>query len=219
MPQDAGNNLNPITMTTKSKVLISFSGYTDGNLETKALSIVQCLTGNPFFPDPIPSIAEIMAVLANYSAALVDAKMLDRTKVAEKNKYRKELELNLGQLGTFINYVANGDIAMLTSSGYTVSKVPAPAVLTNPGNVTLTDGITSGAMVSSVKAPGAAKGYVHEITTDPLADDSNWKSVHTSRSRYTFTNLEPGKKYWVRVAAIGTNEQIAYSNNASRFAQ
>lgn len=203
----------------KMKALINFSTYSDANLETKAEYILQLMTGNPAFTDPIPTLAELTTVLDRYSKALIDAAGLDRVKVAEKNKLRFKLEQMLGQLGTYVNYVALGDEAIITSSGFSVSKTPEPRIITNPANLTITNGINSGQLVSSVKAVKGASGYLHEIAADPLTDASVWKSTPSSRSRFTFNDLQPGKKYWVRVAAIGTKDQIAYSNNASQFVQ
>jgi hypothetical protein len=203
----------------KVKALINFSKYTDAGLETKAGYILQLMTGNPSFTDPIPTLAELGLVLNSYSKALVEAAGLDRVKVAEKNKLRFKLEQMLSQLGTYVNYAASGDEAIITSSGFSVNKAPEPRIITNPGIPVITNGINSGQLVSSVKAVKGASVYLHEIAPDPLTDNSVWKSTPSSRSRFTFTDLQPGKKYWVRVAAIGSKDQIAYSNNASLFVQ
>ena len=36
-----------------------------------------------------------------------------------------------------------------------------------------------------------------------------------SKSQYVFRGLVPGKQYWIRVAALGTRSQIAYSTIAT----
>ncbi|MEO6405856.1 MAG: fibronectin type III domain-containing protein [Ferruginibacter sp.] len=202
-----------------TKLRISFSSFTDSNLETKADSILQNMTGNSNFPTPIPTLAELATALTVYSAALTKAADLGRLNVAEKNKARTTLELLLGQLGMYVMYVANGDEAILTSSGFSLAKANEPQYITNPGMVEIVNGITSGELVSSVKAMKGACSYKHDVTPDPLTPDSVWDSNSTSRSTYTFKNLEPGRKYWFRVAVIGTGEQLAYSSYASQFAQ
>lgn len=201
------------------KVKISFSSYSDADFETKAGHIFASMTGNPAFGTPIPTLAEVQASIAKYSTDLVAAATLDRTAVAEKNKSRKQLELLLGQLGMYVMYIANGDAAILTSSGYTLAKEPASRFITNPGNVTIANGITSGQMRVSVKTVDGASVYSFEISeVEPVAG-TEWQSTTSSKAKFTFKNLQPGKRYWIRVAAIGTGEQIAYSPVASQFAQ
>src|SRR5258706_11468494 len=116
------------------KISISFSKYSNADFLTKAEHILQSMTGNPAFTDPIPTIAELQAAVTKYSNDLVAAAGLGRNNVAKKNKSRQALELLLGQLGMFIMFVANGDAAILTSSGYTLTKDPQPAYITNVGS-------------------------------------------------------------------------------------
>jgi hypothetical protein len=201
------------------KVNISFSSYTDANLENKAQHIFSSMNGNANFPNPIPTLADLQNAITKYSTDLVAAASLDRTMVAEKNKSRQKVEILLSQLGMYVMFIANGDAAILTSSGYTLSKEPEPRHITNPGNVTLSNGITSGQLLASVKTVKGAKGYLHEITAEIPTDTTVWTSTPSSRSQFTFNNLEAGKKYWIRVAAIGSGEQIAYSPVTSQFVQ
>ena len=201
------------------KISISFSGYTDSAFETKAEHILASMTGNPVFTSPIPTLVEVQAAVTTYSTQLVTAAGLGRTAVAEKNKSRKKLELLLSQLGMYVMYLANGDAAILTSSGFSLTKEPESNYITNPGNVTLGNGITSGQLQASVKAVKGAKSYLHQITDVQPAEDTVWKSTPSSRSKYIFNNLVPGKQYWVRVAATASGEQVAYSPVVSQFAQ
>lgn len=201
------------------KISISFSKYSDADFLNKAEHILQSMAGNPAFPDPIPTLAELGTAVTKYSNDLVAAAGLGRNNVAEKNQSRTQLELLLGQLGMFVMFVGNGNLAILTSSGYTLTKEPEPNYITNPGNVTLLNGVTSGEMVSMVKTVKAAKSYLHQITDQQPAETTVWTSTPSSRSKFVFKNLEPGKKYWVRVAAIASGEQLAYSTVSSQFAQ
>ena len=201
------------------KISISFSRFTDSAFETKAEHILASMTGNPVFTDPIPTLVDVQAAVTAYSPQLVGAAGLGRTAVAEKNKSRKILELLLSQLGMYVMYIANGDAAVLTSSGFTVIKEPESNFITNPGNVTLGNGVTSGQLEASVKAVKGARSYLHQITDVQPAEDTVWKSTPSSRSKYVFNNLVPGKQYWIRVAATASGEQVAYSPVASQFAQ
>ena len=201
------------------KVSTSFTSYSDANLETKAQLILASMTGNPAFASPIPNLTELQAAVTQYSTNLVAAAALGRTNVANKNASRHQLENLLGQLGMYVMYIANGDEAILTSSGYSLLKSPEPSYITNPGNVTLSNGITTGQIISVVKAVTGAKSYLHEICTEPPTAATVWISNPSSRRQFTFTDLVAGTQYWVRVGVTGSGEQLAYSAVANQFAQ
>ncbi len=201
------------------KVSTSFSGFTDANLETKAQLILASMTGNPAFANPIPTLAELQTAVTRYSTDLVAAAALGRTNVANKNASRQLLENILAQLGMYVMYIANGDEAILISSGYSMLKSPEPIYITNPGNVTLSNGITTGQMMSVVNAVSGARTYLHEICTEQPTAATVWTSNPSSRRQFTFTDLVAGKQYWVRVGVTGSGEQLAYSPIANQFAQ
>jgi hypothetical protein len=201
------------------KITTSFSGYSDANLEQKAAYILEKMTGNDFFPAPVPTMEDFGASISAYNAALTAAAGLDRVKVALKNEARLSLEILLAKLGMYVMNVALGNVAMLTSSGFTLRKPGDPQYIDNPGNVTIANGVTSGELVVSVAAVKGAKSYLHQLATELPTDATEWVSTSSSRSKFTYTELQPGKQYWLRVAAIGSREQIAYSPVATQFAQ
>jgi hypothetical protein len=73
-------------------------------------------------------------------------------------------------------------------------------------------------MISFVKR-GNANSYLHEIADTLPTDSTVWTKFPSGNSQFTFTSLTPGKQYWVRVAAIGFRNQVAYSTVATQFAQ
>ena len=201
------------------KVSICFSRLTDVNFKKKGEDISAALTNNPAYTNLVPALPELDASNAKFSAAMAAAATFDRVAVAEKNKCREELNAILLQLGLSVMTQANGDEATLVSSGFTLVKTREPRHIVNPGNVTLSNGVTGGTMISNVKAVAGGMSYVHEITSTLPAATTSWVSNTTSKSAYVFNNLTPGKQYWVRVAVIGARGQLAYSNVASKFAQ
>lgn len=203
----------------KPRILISFGNYTDADFKEKAGYILNCMTKNPHFGAPVPPLTALKDAIDAYSVALKAAAGLDRVKVAEKNQARVVLEQLLTQLGMYVMYVANGDAFVLASSGFTPGKTPEPGKLANPGNVTLSNGVTGGQLVSSVKSTKYAKVYSHEITDQLSGDSTAWSATHTTTCKFVFNGLVPGKQYWVQVAAIGTANQVTYSPVATLFVQ
>ncbi len=199
------------------KINRSFAKYTDADFQQKALHIITSMTGNANFPTPAPTLADVQAAYDAYASALNAAATLDRQAVSDKNAARQNLELILNQLACYVMNVANGDENMLVSSGFTLTKYPLPQALDSPGNVTLTYGINPGELTSQVPKQNG-RTFNHQITDTAPTDSTVWTNYSVSTSKYTFTGLIPGKQYWVRVAALGSRKQIAYSTVATQFA-
>ena len=201
------------------RINLSFSKYSDANLEAKAGVITSNLSASTDFPNLTPPIATVKQVLDEYSAALLAAANRARENVAVKNAARAALQAILRQLGISVMTIANGSIPLLTQSGFTLSKVPERNYIENPGAVKLVNGRSSGQLISSVKKVDGARSYVHELATEEPAETTIWKGKSTSTVKYIFNGLTPGKKYWVRVSATGSDNQTTYSPVASIFVQ
>ena len=201
----------------KQRIQLSFKKETDANFLTKSTHISTSMTDNPAFPDPVPPLASVQAAVSDYAQKLIAATGLGRTNVADKNQARQVLEDLLFQLGLYVMFAANGNVAALVSSGYTLTKEPQPRKLEAPGNVTLSNGISSGELVSGI-AKGNASSFIHEITDVFAGEDTVWTSFATTTSQFTFTKLTPGRQYWVRIALVANRRQLAYSNVATQFA-
>ena len=201
------------------RISISFGSYADAGFETKAEHIVASMTGNAAFPNPTPTVKEVDDAVKLYSTALVAAADLGRKNVAAKNKARQQVEALLKPMGNYVMCMANGDYETLVTSGFSLTKGYTPRHLGTTGNVTIANGNTSGAMVASVKTVSGASSYLHEITEEMPSEKTVWESTVTTRAKFTYTKRTPGRQYWVRVAAIGTDGQVSYSPVATKFAQ
>lgn len=195
-----------------NRLSIDFSGYSDSDLDTKAHDIISSLTNNPKLSDLFPKLEDVVKSSQSYSTSLIDAQTRDKTKVAIKNNVRKELVDVLKALGNHIMSVAQGDEAILASSGFTmIRRGTSSRVLTNPQNLVVKPGKNRGEIVTSVAGVRGARAYMHEYTLDPVTDASVWTSITSTRRKHLFTNLQSGKNYWFRVAAVGPNGQVVYS--------
>ena len=199
------------------KATTSFTSLSDGNLESKTHEIITSMTGNPNFPNPIPALADITAAATAYTTALSKAGTGNRIDVADKNAKRDTLIGQLRILCYSVNTIANGDAAMILSSGFDLSRDPQPAVLTRPENLKVENGVASGSLLVSVKAVKGAYAYFHEYTTDATMAPGSWVSTTGTTSKMQFTNLQPGTIYYCRVGAVGTNNQLLYSDPVSRM--
>lgn len=199
------------------RVTTSFVTLSDGNLESKTHSIISNMTGNANFPTPVPALNEVEAAADNFSSALVKAQTGNRADVADKNAKRETLLAVLRQLCSYVNLTANGDAAMLLTSGFDVSKDPQPSIISKPEIIRLENGVASGTLLLSVKAVKGAYSYLHEYTTDATMAPGSWVSNLSTSAKTTLSNLQPGTVYYCRVAAVGSNNQLLYSDALSRM--
>jgi hypothetical protein len=198
---------------TQARLKLDFSKLSDSDLEAKSLAIVQAMTENgSYFPTPKPTMPEFISSVSGYSTQLSKAASRDKDQVALKNQLRSSLESTLMQVGYYVSNTAQGNVAILTGSGFDLVKTPVnKPPIGAPENLTLASGINIGEVSVSVDAVKGAKSYLFQYCPDPLGDNPVWISLPSS-SRKMIITLEPGKKYWFRVAAIGAREQVTYTN-------
>ena len=174
------------------KIITDYRKLSDGNFVTKVSNIITAMTGNPDFPTPIPPLSDLSAALGEFVTAMAAAGEGGKALVEIKNQKRIALAELVSQLGLFIMYTANGNTTVLVS----------------------------GMLDTSVRRPSGAKSFLYQLTSDPLTAQSTWQSVPGSKTKYTFTDLTPGQKYWVRFGAVGKGSEIAFSDPyLSRFVQ
>ena len=190
-------------------ILTSFSRYRDAELDQKAHFIIDSMTGNAHFPDPVPAIADITTANDEYIAARSAAETGDREAVSIKNQKREALEYLLGKLALYVEATANDDEAILLSSGFSLKKSPTPVgILSKPENFSA-HATEAGMVMLRLKAIHGADSYQYEYR---IAGDPQWIIRVDSKSSLLLTGLQSGSAYEFRVAGIGTNPERVYSN-------
>ena len=184
----------------------------------RANFIVSQMTDNPLFPSPEPSLAAVLTMIANYEAILTESLGGEKQRIAEKNSKRRQLTGMLHLLGSYVVFAAKGDAIAASSSGFTVAKGSgsAPAVVA-PENIVLDSGLNPGELAVRFPRVKAARCYTYEYTPDPLTKDSIWKLEIGTQTKNVFKGLESGKRYWVRVAAVGSNKQLVHCRPQPRI--
>ncbi len=202
------------------KLLKDYSRLSEANLDFKAQAIINALTDNANFPVTLPYLANFTAIKMAYSNALIESTDGNKTSIALKNQTKEELLINMKNLATNIESLAQGDKVKLVSSGFELASdgenVPA---LTGPVNLVITDGLNPGELKMVVKAVPQAISYVHEYTEEPVTGDSKWVSKISTSREHTFSGIRSGIRINGRVAAIGRKGQEVYSSILTRVIQ
>ena len=203
-----------------TKINLGFGKYTEANLLVVANAIHTAMNGNAYFPTPTPTMVDFQTAITDYSNALSAAKEGGKTNVATKNQKKEELILVLVALANYVTYTAAGDEVITTSSGFTLAKQREPLPpLGKPEILKVDDGMNMGDLRVVIAGLKGAKTYVYQYTKDPLTDANEWAGQNSTLTKFSFSELESGKKYWCRVVAYGNNEQIVYSDPVARIVQ
>ena len=78
--------------TTKVTTDFSSKNYTDTELSVQVGNVMDKLTDNPYFTNPIPSLMEIKATLTSYNTSLVKAEKGSAEDRVIKSSWRAKLE-------------------------------------------------------------------------------------------------------------------------------
>ena len=115
--------------------------------------------------------------------------------------------------------MAGEDETVIVSAGMqTKASRTAPTVLLPPQGLKATVDDHEGQIDLAWKKVENAKSYVIQYSADPPTSES-WSHAATATAAYkTIQNLTSGKKYWFRVAAIGSMGQSGWGEPATKIA-
>ena len=109
-------------------LIIKLENLNQADLLAKSTHIVGCLRGNPHFPEPwpapVPSLDEVAVLVDEYGRTYQAALNGDRIKIAERNAASKRLIEKLKKIARYLEVIADGDEAVLLSTGYDLTHEP-----------------------------------------------------------------------------------------------
>ncbi len=181
--------------------------------------ILLAMTGNPNFTVPTPTLAAILAKLDDYRKAITDADAKVPGALALRNQLRVELSIMIRDLANYCVLIAAGDPAIFLTSGFKLRKQsqPAPDPLDAAANARLMSTSSETELKLFFDPVQYGKSYEIYISEN---DDQHFAYLTTiSSQRYIIRSLIPGKRYFVKVKAVGPKGiQGGFSNVASRIA-
>ncbi len=203
-----------------SKVSIDFSSgkFPDADLSVKINQILDKMTGNLTFPDPVPTLDAIRAANVSYYQALDNVKDGSREDTVIKNNLRKSLEADLHQLGDYVQRMSGGDEALILSSGFDVHKKhEAVGPLSKATNLVVKPGSNKGSMELSCNVVDHATFYVFEYHELPSENANGWVQTTTTKRKVLLDGLTSGKQYAFRVAGAGSDPSRNWSDEINSY--
>lgn len=168
-----------------------------GGLVTYGLVVLDRMTGNASFPNPVPPLSEIASAIDALRQAETDAQLGGPPDTAIRDARRSELRALLKLLCAWVEYIANKTpqlaIAMIESSGFYVkgSTHPKPKNL-----IRVVQGRVSGEVVIHVKLPKKDARIWYRMSADGGLTWIDLASVQSAK--YAVSGLAPGKTYLFR---------------------
>jgi hypothetical protein len=200
------------------RILRNYKRKPDSKLLPFAQNVHKMTSASTILVNPTPTMATLLAAITAYSDALTAALNRDRQQVALKNTAKATLVGLLDELADFVTLVAKGSLDVILDSGFDPNKIPGTVIIDTPILV-LKNGPNPGELITIAENASNAKGIVHEITPDPITENSVWISVPSTKRTHTFTGLPKGVNYWARVVAVGGKNQRMVSLPSSRIVQ
>ena len=198
---------------------VGFTNLSDPKLLKKSSSIQDGISTAPFFKDPPVAMPDLLSPITAFQEGMGMAGSKSTDSIAAKNAARALLISALMNNGNYVTLVANNNVSIIRASRYEVSTRQPAQPLAKPQNIKAEEGINLGQIITSVDAVKGAKAYSHEYKALPAAEDAPWTVANCTHSKCTIKGLTRQTEYIFRVGAIGTREQITYSDTVTRVAQ
>lgn len=185
--------------------------------------ILQMMTGNANFTTPVPPLVDVQTQLTATEKAKTNAdaaKATSKQKTAIQHQEEKSLDTIITKLANYVEVIANDDVAIIESAGFTPASKPSPiGELHAPQGVAVSTGDDAGELDIHWDVVLGAKSYIIQINSvDPLKE-VEWKEYTLpTKSSNTLKNLASGTRYWVRVAAVGSAGKSGWSDVATKIA-
>jgi hypothetical protein len=190
------------------KAIIDFSGYAAADLAPTAQQIHDKMTTNAAtFTAPPVTMTALATLITTFNAKLAAKASRATADVIAFNVARHDLEVALGDLGGYVNTVANGDASKVEKSGFPSYETGQPAdpnPPAAPADVRVRHGDLSGEIVIRYRpARQHSMNEVQKCTGDP-AVEANWQHAGMfGGGKATIGSLTPGALLWIRVRTCG----------------
>ncbi|MCE5332229.1 MAG: fibronectin type III domain-containing protein [Bacteroidales bacterium] len=192
--------------------------YKDADLAVKAAAVLEKMTNNVYFSDIQSKLDELKAKIKSYDAALADTGLGGKLSTAIKRECRRNLEICLQEVATYVQLTSKGDDVVISSSGFDMHRKAAKVgMLDQPENVRIIPGNMNGSVWLSCNVVSKALFYVFAYCEAPATSDSVWIQITNSRRKIMIDGLTSGKEYCFKVAAARTHPSRVWSDVVSSY--
>jgi hypothetical protein len=190
----------PMTVSMKRVLVGLHQPANAAALVVYASSIIERMTNNRWFSEPVPSLARVRSATKALDDAETKALTLARGLKEKRNRARAALVSLLKQLKAYVETVANDNpdnaVSVIESSGMHVVTPTHPV----KAPFAVRHGKVSGQVRLDLKADHKGSSYNWQMSTD---GGETWIDLPKTAQAHTLVSgLVPGKTYWFRARIL-----------------
>jgi hypothetical protein len=186
------------------RVALSFNRMSDGDLSAYTNTVITNMSANAAFNKPPVAFTDVTKALDTFDKAVAAAMDGGTALTAAKNAAREELLAVLRKLAAYVQIVADQDMALLLSSGFSAVNVGRAQTKLETPSILAVDNEGSSKLAVRVQAVPRAKSY--EVRAVNGATTPAASTFSTQARRIIIGNLTPGTTYNVQARAIGGSD-------------
>lgn len=186
------------------RVALGFNRISDGDLSAFTNTVITSMTGNAAFNKPPVAFADVTKALDTFDKAVAAAMDGGTALTAAKNAAREALLAILRKLAAYVQIVADQDMALLLSSGF--SAVNIGRGQTKLDKPTIMEVDNEGTTKLAVRLRSVPRARSYEVRAVNGATTPAASVIATQARRIIVGNLTPGTTYNIQARAIGGSE-------------
>lgn len=206
------------------RVTNGFDKLSIAEFSLKLNLIVTSMSGNVNFPTLQTAVQTLSTEADAYYPLVTLAEQLGTTAKANRDAAREKIIKMLHALGAMVTGVAEDNEAILSSSGFKFTQPARPTpLMKQPAPPVVSPGVNGGQIDCKTSRQNGMKSVNYYITTDEAAlaakDGSGWDVVSYNKTKYAFSGLTSGQRYYIKVGLIGVRGQEVLSDYATYIPQ
>lgn len=200
----------------KNTVVLDFLKFSVPNKIVFARTIVSKMSLLALFITPDVAYVIVTEAINKLEGYYMSSRGGDHEQVALMHQAEEELDKVLRKLGLNVDRVADGDEAIILSTGFHLAKQPAPS---ERPEFTAEAGDTPASVWLKRKAVTGASSYVWQyfIGSEVPTDDKWLFAGSTTQASFLMAELPLGAKVWFRVAAVTSAGMQPFTDSVNRF--
>jgi len=200
----------------KDKIVFDFRRLSVPKKITFGRSVIDSMSTRDLFAKPFVTYEAARSTVDNLEAYYISSRDGSHQQMALMHQMKKEFDEVFRQLGKYVDSIAEGDTAIILSSGFHLVKQPKG---TEKSELQVKAGDIPGSMWLRRKAVQKATAYVWQYYAGAeVPAEDNWVFGGCStQATFELKGLLPGTKIWFRVAAVTREGMQAFTNPVMRL--
>jgi hypothetical protein len=200
----------------KSTIVLDFLKFAVANKIVFGRTVLAQMSALTVFVNPDVPYTEGTAIINKLEGFYMASRTGDHEQVALMHQAETEFNDYFRKMANYVNRTADGNDAIILSSGFHLAKQPVPS---DRPEFTVEAGDALGSILLKRKAADGAYSYVWQyyVGSEAPADDIWLLAGSTTQTSYLITGLTPGTKVWFRVAVVTPAGMQPFTAPISKF--